>query len=172
MTTIKRAILAALVLGLSTETAMAQFSFDGDSKILINAEKATYEGNKTRLEGNVDVRQGDAQILSDTMNIYRRKRPSTDLADTSLGVVTRIEAEGNFKYVTPDSTVTGNSGVYQRDRGVIIVTGNVILQQANGSRVSGDKLTYNVKTKKTRFGDECPEGNCNGRVNFNIKPGN
>jgi lipopolysaccharide export system protein LptA len=163
--------ISATVLGLTllAGVAHAQFSFDGDEQILIDADKATYEGELTILEGNVDVRQGSATIYSDQMKIYRAADSTGGETSGDLGVVSRIEASGNFKYVTPDNTVTGNRGVYERSTGLIIVTGDVKLIQPSGSRVSGEKLTYNIKSKSARFGDTCRGENCNGRVTFNIK---
>ncbi len=148
-------------------SAQAQFNFGGDAPILIDAETATYKNNITILTGNVDVRQGDAQILSDEMKIYRA--PNSDSPDSAIGVVTRIEATGNFEYITPDNRVTGNKGVYVRQSGKITVTGDVALVQPSGSRVRGEKLTYFIETKSAKFGDECVGEGCNGRVTFDIK---
>lgn len=152
-------------------TVQAQFSGDGGTDILINAEKATYRGQKTLLEGSVDVRQGEAQILSDIMSIYRAEpKPGMAPSTSNIGEVTRIEAEGNFKYITPDNTVTGNRGIYDKAQEQIIVTGNVVLIQPSGSRVRGNRLVYDVKTKKAQFGNQCVGENCDGgRVNFSIR---
>ena len=150
-------------------TVHAQLAVGGDAPIQINAEKATYKGNLTVLTGNVDVRQGEAQILSDEMKIFRQSGSVNELSTPTLGVVTRIEASGNFKYVTPDNTVTGTRGVYVRETGLITVTGDVQLRQPSGSTVRGDKLTYFIKTKSAKFGDQCVGENCNGRVQFEVK---
>ncbi len=147
--------------------AQAQFDFGGDAPILIDAEQATYKNNVTVLTGKVDVRQGDAQILSDEMKIFRAAGQNG--VDGSLGLVTRIEASGNFRYITPENTVSGDRGVYIRESGKITVTGNVQLVQPSGSRVRGDKLTYSIQTKSAKFGDECVGEGCNGRVTFDIK---
>ncbi len=149
--------------------AAAQFSFGGDSDILIDAEKATYQGRTTRLEGNVDVRQGEAQIFSDIMFIYRAERPKDGSTTTPFGAVTRIEAEGNFRYITPESTVTGDKGVYERQTGVITVTGKVKVVQKSGSTATTDKLTYNVKTETIRFQGDCLGKQCTGRPSVRIK---
>lgn len=158
-----------LVASLATH-ASAQFSIEGGTDIIIDAEKATYKGRHTILEGSVDVRQGEAQILSDIMHIYRAAAETTSVGSVSqMGEVTRIEAEGNFSYKTPENTVIGDRGVYERSTGIIIVTGNVSLIQPSGSRVNGTRLTYNVNTKSARFGESCQGEGCSGRVTFSVQ---
>ncbi len=161
--------IAVMTVFVLASPAQAQFSFGGDAPILIEAEKATYKGNLTVLTGNVDVRQGDAQILSDEMKIYRKSGKEDAIASPTLGVVTRIEASGNFEYITPENKVTGKLGVYVRETGQITVTGDVELTQPSGSTVRGDKLTYFIKTKNARIGDACVGENCSGRVQFEIE---
>jgi len=154
---------------LAVTPTQAQFTFEGDKQILIDADRATYEGELTILEGNVDVRQGAAKILSDKMNIYRIIDTTGDATSKELGIVSRIVASGNFKYITPDSTVTGDKGIYERSTGLIVVTGNVKLIQPSGSQVRGEKLTYNIRSKSAKFGNTCRGESCNGRVTFNIR---
>lgn len=149
--------------------ASAQFSVDGDEDIIINAEKATYRGRQTILEGKVDVKQGDATIQSDKMNIYRADASQTATEGLALGEVTLIEAEGNFVYITPESTVKGNRGVYERLSGIITVTGNVTVVQKSGSTASTDKLIYNVKTETIRFTGNCVGQGCGGRSTLRIE---
>jgi len=128
----------------------------------VEAEKATYNGNVTLLSGNVRVRQGDANIKSDEMEVYREKNASDITGNLSLGAVTRIVAIGNFSYRTPEDVVTGNKGVYNRTAGIITVTGNVSVGKPGSSRLSGEKLVYDLKTKRARVGAG------NDRVNFSI----
>ena len=166
---VRLAIFTAISSLALSSPAYAQFSFGGDAPIKINAEQATYKGNLTVLTGNVDVQQGEARILSDEMKIYRKSGTDENLSSPTLGVVTRIEAIGNFEYITPDNKVTGQRGVYERETAEIVVTGNVVLTQPSGSSVRGDKLTYFIKTKNAKIGDECVGDNCNGRVQFEVK---
>jgi len=144
--------------------AQAQISFgDKGAPILVNADQATYKGNVTILTGNVDVKQGNARIKSDKMEIYREKS-SEEGSTLSLGAVTRIVAIDNFSYKTPSDVVTGNRGVYLRERGIITVTGSVTVGQPGRARLSGEKLVYDLNTKRVRVGEE------GERVHFGIPP--
>jgi len=175
----KRIILSLSVVGLSvlglTGTAQAQVDFgDSDEPIFVAAEKATYKGNMTILHNAVNVRQGTAKIQSDEMKIYREKRETETTDPTAtlrLGAVTRIVATGNFKYVTPERAVTGGQGIYYRDRGIIVVTDNVQVRQKGSSApfVTGEKMVYDLKTGRVKFGEECDSDNCKDRISIRIE---
>ncbi|WP_026942489.1 LptA/OstA family protein [Hellea balneolensis] len=161
------ALIALLSLSVSSLSAHAQI-FGGDAPINVLAEKATYEGGLTVLVGNVDVTQGIARIQSDTMNIYRSEAEPDSAGSLKLGAVNRIDARGNFRYTTPDNNVTGDRGVYERDKGIITVTGNVKVRQPGGNTASTDKLIYNVNTETIRFSGQCQGSDCSGRPTIRI----
>lgn len=150
--------------------AQAQVSFGGDDPIDVKAETAAYKGPKTVLTGDVEVQQGTSQIYSQRMDLFRQKIPEDNEAGFSYGNINRIVAVGNFKYVTPENSVKGNRGVYERDKNIITVTGNVIFTQRNGNSATGDKLTYDLKTNRARFASTCSGQECDNsdRVEINI----
>jgi len=165
-------VLAALMS--FSATSFAQESFGtSDAPIFVKAEKATYKGNLTLLHDKVNVQQGEAVIMSDKMEIHRQEKAETETdaaeGSLSLGAVTKIIATGNFRYENPETTVTGNKGIYYRNRGVIVVTDNVKVSQPSGSVVTGDKMVYDLKTDRVKFGDECSGNDCDGgRVSIQI----
>ncbi len=146
--------------------------FGGEDPINVVAEKATYEGGLTVLEGKVDIKQGVARIQSDTMKIYRGEAPSGETSSLKLGAVNRIDARGNFRYTTPDNTVTGDRGVYERAKGIITVTGNVTVRQPGGNTATTDQLVYNVKTETIEFSGKCQGKECENRPTIRIGNGN
>ena len=152
--------------------ANAQLEFgDSNEPIHVAAEKATYKGNVTVLHNKVNVRQGESRIQSDEMEIHRAKKDNENAEDgdpLQLGAVTKIVAKGNFRYVTPETTVTGGQGIYYRDRGVFVVTDNVRVKQPNGSFVTGDKMVYDLKKGRIKFGEECKNEPCDGRVSVRL----
>lgn len=152
-------ILGALIL---SSPSLAQVSFGNDAPIDVKAERATYRGAKTVLSGNVRVKQKDAIILADQMDLFRAETKITPVGteDTviKLGNINRIVAIGNFKYITSENRVTGDKGVYERDKEIITVTGNARFVQNNGSAVNGNKMIYDLNTNRARV-----DGNCEGR---------
>ncbi len=139
-------------------TSTAQISFGGQEPIDVKAERATYKGAKTVLSGDVNIQQGSATILADRMDLFRVQGEQSEGGFVQLGNISRIVAVGNFKYITPQNSVTGDKGVYERDKNIITVTGNVKFTQDSGNTVTGNKMIYDLTTSRARV-----DGNCSGR---------
>jgi len=138
--------------------ASAQISSGGDDPIDVKAQRATYKGARTVLSGDVRVEQAGAVILSDRMDLFRAQGGRAEGSFVQLGNINRIVAVGNFKYITSQNNVTGDKGVYERDKNIITVTGNVKFTQDNGNTVTGNKMIYDLTTSRARV-----DGNCSGR---------
>lgn len=169
------ALLSCVVFGsLLASPAAAQVSFGNDSPINVKAERATYRGALTVLSGDVRVTQKDATILADRMDLHRNEIASsgteTNEDTIKLGNINRIVAVGNFKYITPENNVTGDKGVYERDKEIITVTGNARFVQNNGNTVTGNKMIYDLNTNRARIDGNCTGRDCesNDRVKINI----
>jgi len=148
-------------------TAQAQFSPDSNAPINGAADSAVSEPGLTIFSGQVDVRQGDVRILSDTMKVFSSSNNSTEAFDD----VSRIEAIGNFYYLTPEQEVRGKRGVYERASDTFTVTGDVILLQGEDNIVTGDTLIYNLNSSKAKVIGSCKGRRCGrkGRVSILIK---
>jgi len=148
--------------------AQAQFAPNSNAPTRGTADSAVSEPGLTVFSGQVDVRQGNVRILSDTMKVYSGQQSN---AAQSFDDFNRIEAIGNFYYITPDQEVRGERGVYERVSDTFTVTGNVILLQGKDNIVTGDKLIYNLSENKAKVIGTCKGRKCgrNGRVNILIK---
>jgi len=148
--------------------AAAQFIPDSNAPISGSADNADYQPNLTVLSGQVDVRQGHVRILADTMKIYSRQGGDQGGAFDN---VSRIEAIGNFYYLTPEQEVRGEKGVYTASNQTFTVTGDVILLQGDNNVVTGDKLVYDLQTNDARVVGTCQGRKCGseGRVNILIR---
>ncbi|WP_409432656.1 LPS export ABC transporter periplasmic protein LptC [Litorimonas sp. RW-G-Af-16] len=159
----------------SDNTSSSLFSFGGDGPVNVTADEAIYQGNTTDLEGNVEVVQGGAVLTSDVMNIVRTSEASQTAGSLKLGAIQTITAKGNFHYVTEENDIRGDQGVYEREKGLITVTGNVRVRQPGGNMVDTDRLIYNVKTEALQFSGQCRNEvtgkGCTktGRTSFKIK---
>lgn len=163
-------IAAALMVPLSAAAQIV--SFGGEEPIYVKAERATYKGPKTTLVGKVDVRQGSSQIYSRRMDIFRRViRGAEGDGTANYGDIFKIDAIGRFQYITPENEVTGDKGVYERDKRIITITGNVVYTQSNGNRVTGDKLIYDLTTNNARFIGDCIGEGCRPRERVEITYG-
>ncbi len=160
----------------SEETQVdTNFGFGGDGPIDVKADTGIYQGDKTDLRGNVRVIQDGAVITSDQMDIFRlRESRTSDAGSVKLGAVDRIVATGNFRYKTEENDIRGRKGVYERDKNIMTVTGDVVVIQSGGqgNRVRSEKMIYNTKTGRINFSGKCLDGNCksNGRTSI-VVPG-
>lgn len=150
-------------------TASAQFAANSDAPIKGSADNVDYRQDVTVLSGQVDVRQADVRILSDTMRIYSGN--SNTAGSAAFDDVSRIEAIGNFYYITPEQEVRGERGVYEQATDSFTVTGDVILLQGKDNVVTGDRLIYNLTSNEARVVGSCKGRRCGrtGRVNILIR---
>jgi len=148
-------------------TAHAQFARDNGAPISATADNIVNANNVTTLTGQVDVRQGDVRILADVMKIYGGVGSGNGAAND----ISKIEARGNFYYLTPEQEVRGENGVYVQATDEFTVTGNVIFLQGEDNIVTGDKLIYNLGTTKAQVLGTCKGRQCGskGRVKILLK---
>jgi len=164
---IKSSITVVAALSIASP-ALAQFSPNNSGPTSIDADTGYIAAdNIFRLEGQVDVRQGETRILSDKMDIYTKGSAS----NLTSGNFERVIATGNFYYLTPDQEVRGDKGVYEKSTETFTVTGNVILVQSDDNVVTGDRLVYNLTTNEARIAGTCKGRKCGrkGRVRILIK---
>jgi len=147
-------------------TAQAQFSRNSDAPLQADADDASNTAGVTTLSGQVDIRQGETRILADLVKIYGG---STGVGPDT-GDVNRMEAIGNFYYLTPNQEVRGNNGIYTKETDTFTVTGDVILLQGENV-VTGNTLIYNLTTEEARVVGTCKGRRCGskGRVKILIK---
>ncbi len=144
----------------SLDPTTENFGFTGDDPIHVKAEIATYRGGTTDLEGDVIVKQDTATIYSDTMEILRNETASETTDSLRLGEIKQITSKGNFRYKTPENDVTGQQGIYERNKNIITISGDVLAKQANGNTAKSDRLIYNTNTEAIRFIGDCSGSSC------------
>jgi len=134
-----------------------------------------YSGGTTNLfaespDKTVTVKQGDAGLNARDIQILRREATSDADGSLRLGEVNKIIATDNFLYQTPETNVAGDQGVYERDKSLITVTGNVRVRQPGGNVALTERLVYNTTLETVRFSGQCQGQNCDGggRTRFTI----
>jgi len=150
-----------------SESGDGNFAFGGDGPIDVKAIEGTYAAAETRLRGDVRVKQDGAVMTSTDMDIFRAATGETDTGSLRLGAVERIVARGDFHYVTADTDVRGDRGVYVRDKKAMTVTGDVRVRQSGGNTARSDRLIYNTETRAVRFSGDCQGEDC-GRTSIVI----
>lgn len=169
-TLIARLFASSMTLALLNITpAHAQFSTNSNEPVTGSADDADYQAGLTVLSGQVDVRQGSTRVLADVMKIH--SQDNTGSGQGTFNNVDRIEALGNFYFLTPDQEVRGQQGIYERKTDTFTVSGDVILVQNDSNIVTGETLTYNLSDNSARVAGSCKGRRCgsNGRVSILIK---
>jgi lipopolysaccharide export system protein LptA len=160
------AVLAMLTL---SPLASAQFSADSNAPVSGSSDSVDYRPDVTIFSGQVDVRQGEVRILSDQMRVHTPNSAASGA--NAIGGANKIEAIGNFFYLTPEQEVRGDKGVYLKSTETFTVTGNVVLLQGDGNVVTGDKLVYDLTNGTAKVLGSCQGRRCGskGRVNILLK---
>ncbi len=148
----------AIFLGLwalsTPSLAFAQFSANSSADTILLADETSSSNGVITLTGQADIRQGDVRLLADKVVIFTSGQGDGLVSTDGF---TRVVATGNFYYITPEQEVRGDKGVYTRSTDNFEVTGDVVLLQ-DDSVVTGEKLNYNLTTRRANV-----VGNCKGR---------
>jgi lipopolysaccharide export system protein LptA len=111
------------------------------------ADRAIFSGNVVATQGNM------------TMNAAR----VTVVYTNNNGVdVQRMEATGGVRLHTPSETATGNVGLYDVNRRLVTLIGNVHLTQGQ-NRVQGGRLVLDLNTHRAVLTGGGQSGRVSGR---------
>lgn len=150
--------------------ASAQFATNSGQDIELYADDIVSAQGVTTLTGQADIRQGDVRLLADKVKIFSNRAAGGAAVAAAASDISRVEATGNFYYLTAEQEVRGEKGVYVAQTDTFTVTGDVILLQG-GSVVTGTKLVYNVGTEQATVTSDCKGRKCgtSRRVSVLIK---
>lgn len=164
-------LMASALIGIVPSQAFAQFSSDSSADTVLYADNTVQSDGVVSLKGQADIRQGDVRLLADSVQIFTADGQGGGLSSTDG--ITRVVANGNFYYITPDQEVRGKKGVYTRETDTFVVTGDVVLLQED-SVVTGSRLNYNLTTGAAEVTGSCKGRRCgkDGRVAILIRSTN
>jgi lipopolysaccharide export system protein LptA len=149
---------AAGVLAQAQQPVSALKGHNSDAPIDLQADRLEVQDRSDRaiFAGNVHVKQ-DALTL-DTSRL-------TVAYSSSGGVqINRLDASGGVTVRSPSETASGAFGIYDLDRKLITLVGNVVLQRG-GSQLSGQRLVIDLDTGRAVIdGGPAGVGQSGGRV--------
>ena len=116
--------------------ANAPVTFDAQRLEVLDAQ------NQAIATGDVRVEQGDMRLRADRIRLtYTRAKDSDP-------VVRRMDAEGNVRLTTPSESATGRYGIYDVDRRILTMVGNVVLSRSQ-SVLRGNRLSIDLNSGKS-----------------------
>jgi lipopolysaccharide export system protein LptA len=150
--------LALLSGGTGGDAAQAQALANHNSGAPVDFAAGSIEvqdrADRVVLEGNVRVTQAGLTVTAPRMTVAYTRSGGTD--------VNRLDATGGVTVVKGDETAKGNVAIYDLDRRLITMVGNVELRQ-RGNNLRGGRLVIDLNTGRAtvdgRGAARGPDGN-------------
>jgi lipopolysaccharide export system protein LptA len=156
--TLTGALAALAALAHAQEPVSALKGHNANAPVDVTADRIEVQDRADRalFVGNVHVRQ--ASLTLDTARLT--------VAYSSAGgiQIQRLDASGGVVVRSPSETARGNFGVYDLDRRLITLIGDVVLSRG-GSRISGSRLVIDLNSGRAVVdGGPAGLGQSGGRV--------
>ena len=114
------------------------------NEITITASRVVFERERgvSTFSGNVVVSQEGLTISADTVEVHA--------VGDNFSEIDYLFAAGSLKVASDGGTATAETGTYAVGNNMIELNGNVIFRTED-STLSGESLSYNVKTGESRL---------------------
>lgn len=150
--------LALMSAGSGGDAAQAQALANHNSNAPVDFAAGSIEiqdrADRVVLAGNVRVTQAGLIVTAPRMTVAYTRAGGTD--------VNRLDATGGVTVVKGDERASGNVAIYDLDRRLITMVGNVELRQ-RGNRLSGGRLVIDLNSGRAtvdgRGAARGPDGN-------------
>lgn len=129
--------LAALIGGSFIANAQSIAGFNSDAPVNYSADRIELQDKQKRvvLSGNVDIKQGDLAM--------RASRTTVAYIDDGNVKIQRIDASGGVSVARGNETARGDVAIYDFNRRVITMVGNVALRRG-ADNLSGGRLVIDL----------------------------
>lgn len=157
------AAMPATAQGLTQSTLR---NVDSRAPIDVDADRIDVmdQQNQAIFAGNVRARQGNLTLEADRIKVaYSR-------ADKGDPVINRLDADGNVRLSTPSERATSRFAIYDVDKRLLTLIGNVVLTQGEG-KVSGNRLTFDMGSGRVTLDGRSSSGQAGSRVTGRFKVG-
>lgn len=132
----------------------ATANFDPNEPINFSADRLEV-AEKERIAtftGNVKAIQSDFSLAADSVKVYYRSGNEGEGSGVvgAGGSVSRIDTNGNVRIKSQGDLASGDWAIYDVDRSVVILGGQVTLQRGDAI-IRGARLELDLNTGRTRF---------------------
>jgi lipopolysaccharide export system protein LptA len=133
------AIGTAALLAIAPTGAQVFGGHNSDAPVSFGADRIELQDRQDRvvLAGNVDIVQGDLRL--------RAARTTMAFSDAGELKLHRIDATGGVSFVRGNQSATGDVAIYDIDRKIITMAGNVALRRG-GDNLNGGRLVIDLNT--------------------------
>lgn len=136
------AVAVALGLGALSVQAQVVKTHDTNAPVDFTADRIEVQDRSDRVvvSGNVQVTQGDMRLTSDRLTVAYTQGGGVE--------INRMDAVGNVIVRRGEETAKGNVAIYDLDKKLITMVGNVQLTQGS-SRLNGGRLLIDLNTGRS-----------------------
>ena len=153
-----RGLAAGLLVGATLSASSAQVAgFNSNAPVDYAADRIELQDRQKRvvLSGNVAISQADLRL--------RAGRTTVAYSDTGSLAIQRIDASGGVTVARGGETASGNVAVYDFNRRIITMIGNVKLRRGTDT-LNGGRLTIDLDTGVSSVDGSAGGNGSGGRV--------
>ena len=134
--------LAGLMLAPAGVTAQSLMNHNSNAPVDYAADRIELQdrANRVLLSGNVDITQAGLRLQAARMTVAYRNAGSIEIE--------RIDANGGVVVTKGDERASGNVGIYDFNRRIITLIGNVALRQG-GNTLNGGRMVIDLTTGRS-----------------------
>ncbi|HEX7852935.1 MAG TPA: LptA/OstA family protein [Sphingobium sp.] len=153
--TLAAAGAAALSFNALSVQAQVLKSHDSNAPVDFTADRIEVQDRSDRVvvSGNVQVTQGDMHLTSDRLTVAYTQGSGVE--------INRMDAVGNVIVTRGNEVAKGNVAIYDLDKKLITMLGNVQLTQGT-SRLNGGRLLIDLKTGRSSVDGHAASGGTPG----------
>jgi lipopolysaccharide export system protein LptA len=140
-------------------TTSALRGLDTRAPIDVDADRIDVldQQNQAIFTGNVRVRQANLTLEADRIKVAYSRPTKGD------PVIQRLDADGNVRLATPTERATARFGIYDVDKRILTLIGNVVLTQGT-TKVQGNRLTIDLASGRSTLDGRSSTGQPGSRV--------
>jgi lipopolysaccharide export system protein LptA len=152
------ALAAAGLAGIQQLGAQAFAGHDSNAPVNYAADRIELQDKQKRvvLSGNVDITQGDLRL--------RAARTTVAYTQNDSLKIQRMDATGGVFVTRGSESARGDVAVYDFNRRIITMVGNVRLNRANGDNLNGARMVIDLSSGVSSVNGGTRSGGSGGRV--------
>lgn len=149
------ALAATLALGASVAGAQALRGHDSNAPVDFTADRIEVQDRADRVvvTGNVVVTQADMRLTANRLTVAYNRGDAVE--------INRMDAVGDVVVTRGNEVAKGNVGIYDLDKRLITMLGNVSLVQGT-SRLTGGRLLIDLKSGRSSVDGRASGGGAPG----------
>lgn len=134
--------LAALALAPGNVTAQSLMNHNSNAPVDYAADRIELQdrANRVLLSGNVDITQAGLRLQAARMTVAYRNAGGIE--------IDRIDANGGVVVTKGEERASGNVGIYDFNKRIITLIGNVALRQG-GNTLNGGRMVIDLTTGRS-----------------------